>query len=214
MTRSPQTSRKASEEAEFVGDGDPHRFPLRRNQLASVVRTALKEDQAFDDITTIATVASNRRARGIIVARAKGVIAGTPLAVAAFRALDPNVVVRVDVEDGGEVEPGTMIMFVSGHARALLSLPVARQIELARETAARGLSVRDVERRATAVGKPPRGTARRRQDPDVARLEEELSGRLGTSVQIKSGAKQGVGSLIIRYGSLDQLDALLAKLAS
>ena len=101
-----------------------------------------------------------------------------------------------------------------GHARALLSLPVARQIELARKAAARGLSVRDVERRATAVAKSPHGTPRRRQDPDVARLEEELSDRLGTSVQIKSGAKQGVGSLIIRYGSLDQLDALLAKLAS
>jgi len=37
-----------------------------------------------------------------------------------------------------------------GHARALLPLPVARQIELAREAAARGLSVRDVERRAIA----------------------------------------------------------------
>ncbi|MGQ0751025.1 MAG: ParB/RepB/Spo0J family partition protein [Betaproteobacteria bacterium] len=101
-----------------------------------------------------------------------------------------------------------------GHARALLPLPVARQIELAREAAARGLSVRDVERRAIAAAKSPRGALRRRPDPDVARLEEELSNRLGTSVQIKSGAKQGVGSLIIRYGSLDQLEALLAKLGS
>ena len=100
-----------------------------------------------------------------------------------------------------------------GHARALLTLPVARQIELAREAAARGLSVRDVERRAIAATKAPRGPLRR-PDPDVARLEEELSGRLGTSVQIKSGARQGVGSLIIRYGSLDQLDALLATLGS
>ncbi len=121
MTRSQQSTRKAPEEPQYVADGDPHRFPLRRNQVTSVVRTALKEDQAFDDITTIATVASNRRARGMIVARGNGVIAGTPLAVAAFRTLDPNVVVRVDVPDGGEVEPGTLIMFVSGHARALLS---------------------------------------------------------------------------------------------
>jgi nicotinate-nucleotide pyrophosphorylase (carboxylating) len=121
MTRSPQTVRNTPDEPQLVPDGDPHRFPLRRTQLASVVRTALKEDHAFDDITTIATVASNRRARGMIVARAAGVIAGTPLALAAFRMLDPNVVVRVDVADGGEVEPGTPIMFVSGHARALLS---------------------------------------------------------------------------------------------
>jgi nicotinate-nucleotide pyrophosphorylase (carboxylating) len=121
MTRSPQTVRNTRNEPRLVPDGDPQRFPLRRTQLASVVRTALKEDHAFDDITTIATVASNRRARGMIIARAPGVIAGTPLALAVFRMLDPNVVVRVDVPDGGEVEPGTPIMFVSGHARALLS---------------------------------------------------------------------------------------------
>ena len=121
MTRSPQIVRNTPNEPQLVADGDPHRFPLRPAQLATVVRTALKEDHAFDDITTIATVASNRRARGMIIARARGVIAGTPLALAAFRLLDPNVVVRVDVTDGGTVEAGTPIMFVSGHARALLS---------------------------------------------------------------------------------------------
>lgn len=121
MTPSQQSTRTAPDVQQFVADGDPHRFPLRPTQLASVARSALKEDQAFDDITTIATVASNRRARGMIVARGTGVIAGIPLAVTAFRLLDPNVVVRVDVTDGGVVEPGTPIMFVSGHARALLS---------------------------------------------------------------------------------------------
>ncbi|MGQ0525242.1 MAG: ParB/RepB/Spo0J family partition protein [Betaproteobacteria bacterium] len=98
-----------------------------------------------------------------------------------------------------------------GHARALLALPVARQIELAREAAEHGLSVRDVERRAVTAAKS-RVTARRRQDQDIARLEEELSGRLGTTVQIRAGAKQGAGRLVISYGTLDQLEALLAKL--
>lgn len=121
MKRSSQTVRNTPGDQQLVPDGDPLRFPLRRAQLASVVRGALKEDHAFDDITTIATVASNRRARGMMVARAPGIIAGTPLALAALRMIDPNVVVRVDVPDGGEVEPGTPVMFVSGHARSLLS---------------------------------------------------------------------------------------------
>lgn len=121
MKRTSQAVRNTPGDQQLVPDGDPFRFPLRRTQLLSVVRAALKEDHAFDDITTIATVASNRRARGMMVARATGIIAGTPLALAAFRMLDPNVVVRVDVPDGGEVEPGTPIMFVSGHARSLLS---------------------------------------------------------------------------------------------
>jgi nicotinate-nucleotide pyrophosphorylase (carboxylating) len=121
MKPSSQTVRNTPDDQQLVPDGDPYRFPLRPSQLATVVRGALKEDHAFDDITTIATIASNRRARGMIVARAAGVIAGTPLALAAFRMLDPKVIARVDVPDGGEVEAGTPIMFISGHARSLLS---------------------------------------------------------------------------------------------
>ena len=99
-----------------------------------------------------------------------------------------------------------------GHARALLALPVARQIELAREAAERGLSVRDVERRTLMHSRSARAPGKTRPDPDIARLEEELSGRLGTTVQIKAGAKNGAGRLVISYSSLDQLDTLLAKL--
>ena len=104
-----------------VVSDDPLRFPLDRRHLTAVVRNALKEDNAFHDITTIATIVSNRRARGTVVARRGGVIAGMPFALTAFRMLDPKVAIRVDVDDGGVVQEGTPIMFISGHARALLS---------------------------------------------------------------------------------------------
>ena len=99
-----------------------------------------------------------------------------------------------------------------GHARALLALPVARQIELAREVVAKRLSVREVESRVGGeIGKAaPR--LRPSADRDIARLEEELSSRLGTTVSIKPGAKKGSGKLIINYHSLDQLESLLARL--
>lgn len=99
----------------------PLRFPLEPEALAGVVRAALDEDAAFRDVTTIATILSDRHARGTIVARADGVIAGTDLAIEAFRQLDPGVTVRVDVEDGTRVARGTPLLFLSGHARALLS---------------------------------------------------------------------------------------------
>ncbi|OGA39497.1 MAG: chromosome partitioning protein ParB [Betaproteobacteria bacterium RIFCSPLOWO2_12_FULL_62_13] len=99
-----------------------------------------------------------------------------------------------------------------GHARALLTLPVARQVALAREAVAKQLSVRDVERRASAALKQAPPARRAHVDRDIARLEEDLSDRLGTTVQIRVGAKQGSGRLIISYRSLDQLDALLARL--
>jgi len=98
-----------------------------------------------------------------------------------------------------------------GHARALIALEAARQIEVARRVAAKGLSVRDTE---ALVQKMLRGAAvprRKKSDRDLARLEEELAERLGTTVEIKS-ARKGRGKLIVHYASLDHLEQLLKKL--
>ena len=99
-----------------------------------------------------------------------------------------------------------------GHARALLALPALRQIDLAREAVARQLSVRQVEKRVAALAARPTARSRARCDRDVARLEEELSGQLGTTVSIRAGAKPGSGRLVIHYSSLEQLDVLLNRL--
>jgi ParB family transcriptional regulator, chromosome partitioning protein len=48
-------------------------------------------------------------------------------------------------------------------------------------------------------------------DRDLARLEEEISERLGTTVEIRSG-KKGSGKVILHYSNLDHLDELLKKL--
>jgi nicotinate-nucleotide pyrophosphorylase (carboxylating) len=97
------------------------RFPYHQDELRSLVRTALDEDQAFNDLTTIATVVSERHARGRLVARAEGVLCGVPLAVEAFRQLDPKVTIRIDLEDGARLHRGSNILYLSGHARALLA---------------------------------------------------------------------------------------------
>lgn len=97
------------------------RFPFSRLTTASMVREALAEDCADNDITGIATVISGRRARCSMIARQAGVIAGIPLAREAFRQRDPNVSVRAAVKDGQFVAAGTPVMFITGHARGLLS---------------------------------------------------------------------------------------------
>ena len=97
------------------------RFPLKHEALSESVKAALDEDGAFDDVTTIATVVSDRRSRGTLMAREKGVICGVPLALEAFRLLDPKVSIRVDHEDGGRVRAGDPVLFIAGHARGLLS---------------------------------------------------------------------------------------------
>ena len=97
------------------------RFPLDQAHLDRVVSAALTEDGAYNDLTTIATILSDRRARAMIVAKEAGVIAGVPLALEAFRQLDSKVAIRVDLEDGTPVAAGTPVLFCTGHARALLS---------------------------------------------------------------------------------------------
>lgn len=104
-----------------VGSVGMLRFPYSQAELHALVKSALDEDGAFNDLTTIATVVSDRHARGRLVARAPGVLCGIPLALETFRTLDPKVTIRVDCEDGARLEPGDSVLYLSGHARALLT---------------------------------------------------------------------------------------------
>jgi ParB family chromosome partitioning protein len=99
-----------------------------------------------------------------------------------------------------------------GHARALLGLSAAQQIALGRRIVAERLSVREAERAVAALQRGAPNRAERRPDRDVERLQEELSERLGTRVVIRADARKGSGKLTIAYTSLDQLEAILARL--
>lgn len=97
-----------------------------------------------------------------------------------------------------------------GHARALLTLTHARQVDAAHEVARKGMSVRDAERLAARMSKPMDKSAARK-DRDVARLEEELSERLAAIVKIAAN-KSGAGRVTIQFDSLEQLDELLRRI--
>lgn len=96
-------------------------FPLTAAQVTAQVRVALQEDEAFNDVSTLATVMSDRHVRGAIVARREGVIAGVAMAVEAFRQLDNAVTIRVEAEDGTRVSAGAPVLAITGHARGMLS---------------------------------------------------------------------------------------------
>ena len=98
------------------------RFPLKQDALNAAVKSALQEDGAFNDITTIATVVSDRRSRATLVARENGVICGVPLALEAFRILDAKASIRVEHEDGSRLKAGEPVLFVTGHARGHAAL--------------------------------------------------------------------------------------------
>ena len=98
-----------------------------------------------------------------------------------------------------------------GHARALLALDPARQIELSNRIAAKGLSVRETEALVQSLLRGPKAKKSKRTDRDLARLEEEVSQRMGTTVEIRPSRK-GRGKLVVHYSSLDHLDELLKRL--
>ena len=106
------------------------------------------------------------------------------------------------------VYAGTLDM---GHARALLTLDAARQIELANLIAARGLSVREAEELARKAAEAPADKAKasaKVRSRDLVRYEEETAERLGTKVEILPGRKGG--KLVIHYADNEHLDNLLA----
>ena len=100
-----------------------------------------------------------------------------------------------------------------GHARALLGLAGTEQDLIAQDVAAKKLSVRQTEalvRKLSAVStkQEERG---RDKDGDTVLLERRLSDYLGANVHITQRA-QGRGELVIKYGSLDELDGVLQRL--
>ncbi len=98
-----------------------------------------------------------------------------------------------------------------GHARALLGLEEAKQIEIANKAVKQGLTVRAVEKlvREQNEGKP--AELSKKVDPDTLRLQSELSEKTGAKVEInhQSGGK---GKLVFSYTSLEELEGIIRKI--
>ncbi|MBN8966857.1 MAG: carboxylating nicotinate-nucleotide diphosphorylase [Rhizobiales bacterium] len=91
-------------------------------EIDSAVERALAEDLGrAGDITSAATIPADTPARAVLVARQAGVIAGLPLAVAAFHRLSRDIRIQAHVHDGGSVARGVDVLTISGPARAVLA---------------------------------------------------------------------------------------------
>jgi len=124
-----------------------------------------------------------------------------------LRLLDLNPDVKALIDEG---------RLEMGHARALLSLKGESQSAAAAKVAARGLSVRETEalvRKLIAAADAPaaRAPATPTEDPDVRRLVNDLTERLGAKVQLQQ-KPGGKGQLLISYNNLDELEGILAHI--
>ena len=101
-----------------------------------------------------------------------------------------------------------------GHARALIGLDAAQQIMLANQTIQQQLSVREVENLVKKVGAEAKPNQHKTTvNRDVLSLQNTLSEKIGAVVSISAKAN-GAGTLKISYSNLDQLDDIIAKMAS
>ena len=89
--------------------------------LIALVRRALDEDIGTGDVTTLATVDAEARARAVITQKAPGVIYGMDAAETAFSLLDPEARIERLVGEGLWREQGGPVMSIKGRARALLT---------------------------------------------------------------------------------------------
>ena len=90
--------------------------------IAAIIDLALDEDlDGGVDVTTVATVSPDQRATLDLVARRPGVTAGAPVAAAVFAEVcGDQCVIDIRTPDGSRVEPGAVIVSVTGRTHDLL----------------------------------------------------------------------------------------------
>ncbi|WP_304985665.1 ParB/RepB/Spo0J family partition protein [Coxiella-like endosymbiont] len=107
------------------------------------------------------------------------------------------------------VEEGHLNM---GHARALLAVEGVCQSNIAKDIANKGLSVRETEKIIRQLQESGKSEILRTfVDPDIARLQKDLSDKLGATVAIRHNPK-GKGKLVIHYNSTDELEGILERI--
>ena len=90
-------------------------------EIDAAVTRALAEDLGrAGDVTSIATIPENTKARAVVIARKAGTIAGLPLVAACFAKLSPAVDIKAKARDGDRVAAKTALMTISGNARAIM----------------------------------------------------------------------------------------------
>jgi len=90
--------------------------------VQSAVAAALAEDLGLaGDITGDAVLSGDETMSGAIRARENGVIAGLPLAIEAFRQLDPKIELTIAMTDGSRVKAGDTVLEIMGNSRRILA---------------------------------------------------------------------------------------------
>ena len=200
--------------------------------LAAFVSSTLAEDLGEQgDITSAAVIPSDARFQGAMESRDAISVAGLPIAAAFFRALDPAAAIEICVEEGARVPAGTVLMRISGSARALLTAErsalntvqhlsgiatmTAAYVDAIAGTGAVLLDTRKtipglrrIEKYAVRMGG---GTNHRMGLWDAAMIKDNhvaVAGSVGEAV--RRAVVAGIDRIIVEVDSIEQIEPALA----
>jgi nicotinate-nucleotide pyrophosphorylase (carboxylating) len=159
-----------------------------RNALHQLILQALVEDGAEADITTLSTVPAEQQARGVILTRQPGVIAGLQVAEQVLRTFDSTIDVALLVEDGAYVQTDQELVHLSGSARSLLS---AERVTLNFLGRLSGIATLTAQAVHAVEGTQARILDTRKTTPGLRALEKEAV-RLGGGHNHRFGLNDGV----------------------
>ena len=98
-----------------------------------------------------------------------------------------------------------------GHARALLTLPVVEQLQLAQKAVKNGWSVREVERRCQVAQQAVRKDVKKTISADIRRLNDALTEKLGVNVEVRT-TNHKKGKIVLHFDTLETFEYLLKQL--
>lgn len=101
--------------------GIPPLEPLDPGVYRELVRRALAEDFGWGDVTTEGVIDRGQKARGVLVAKSRCVLAGLGVATETFLQMDPAVTVTTHRQDGDWCEPSTVVAEYGGYAAGMLT---------------------------------------------------------------------------------------------
>ncbi len=99
----------------------PHPYIKKLAEIKQIIKSTLKEDIGKGDITSQLTIPPNTIAIAHIIAKQKGVLAGSYFIKLVFKTLDPKVSIKFYYKEGDCFQAGNVLAELKGNARALLS---------------------------------------------------------------------------------------------
>jgi len=93
---------------------------IEQNTLREFIQLALREDVGDGDHTSLSTIPIKAVGKAHLLIKEKGILAGLQVGIAVFKQVDSALQINTFFKDGEQVNPGDIILEVSGNVHSIL----------------------------------------------------------------------------------------------